>query len=381
MTTSIFQNRKNNYVKSDDPNISREERMTRLKFELREHIRFLSDYDVMTTDWLRMAESLHQIANVAFMETHLPASDDNPLSQKGKKETGTLWDQERDELAVRILLEEGKLNLALRILHKYKTATRGGNKFEDLVKSTCKKFNSDIVSVTDRCRVFEQSVGVLLRYALQHVEALQILDVPELLGHVKEVLTESLSSEKKENLGADSEKMQETLIIHYLQSLSAKMEDMDEDRVMELIESNNIIPLLVDHLHKHYNWYKIETLNAACKFFANAMSSEAYTTEKDKFITSKEVQQKLVDLKGYFVSELVSTYGLKKKEVQSLLDQLVKFELIHGEAKVVPLKSKGVEEKKDDKKPEEKKDESVKKDKDEKKEEEKKTGSIERNCL
>jgi hypothetical protein len=33
--------------------------------------------------------------------------------------SGSLWDQERDEISVRVLLEEGKLNLALRILQQY----------------------------------------------------------------------------------------------------------------------------------------------------------------------------------------------------------------------------------------------------------------------
>ena len=35
--------------------------MTRLKYELREHIRFLNDFEPMSTDWLRMAESLNQV--------------------------------------------------------------------------------------------------------------------------------------------------------------------------------------------------------------------------------------------------------------------------------------------------------------------------------
>ena len=55
------------------------------------------------------------------------------LAQAGKKSTGTLWDANRDELAIRILLEEGKLNLALRVLHKYKIAQRG-EKWSDQIK-------------------------------------------------------------------------------------------------------------------------------------------------------------------------------------------------------------------------------------------------------
>lgn len=55
--------RKTAYSKSDDATSSREERMSRLKYELREHIRYLSDYQLLNTDWLRMAESLHQVNN------------------------------------------------------------------------------------------------------------------------------------------------------------------------------------------------------------------------------------------------------------------------------------------------------------------------------
>lgn len=62
------------------------------------------------------------------METHLPPLETNPLMQQGKKTSGTLWDQEQDELAVRILLEEGKLNLALRILHKFKQVCPGASR-------------------------------------------------------------------------------------------------------------------------------------------------------------------------------------------------------------------------------------------------------------
>ena len=72
--------RRTAYSKADDAASSREERLARLKTELREHIRFLSDYDLLSSDWLRMAESMHQIANVAFMETSLPLIEENPVS-------------------------------------------------------------------------------------------------------------------------------------------------------------------------------------------------------------------------------------------------------------------------------------------------------------
>jgi len=329
--------RENAYVKSNDPSASRDERMTRLKFELREHIRFLADYPILSTDWLRMAESLHQIANVAFMETHLPPSDQNPLLQQGKKTSGTLWDQEKDELAVRILLEEGKLNLALRILHYYKNLERETSRFESELAICCKKFNSDKSTVNERCRVFEQSLGILLKYAFGHVEALQIMDVPEFMQHISEVLEDAKDSKKTE-LMENTDKMQDTLVISYLASVAVKMiDDMDEDRVMDLVERNRIFPLLAEHMRRHYTWYRLETLQASALFFSNAMRSDAFTTEEDRFVKDEEAMRVLVDLKGLYFQQLIDKHDFKKSEIHTLMAKLEKYEAIVGKAKHVPL--------------------------------------------
>ena len=126
---------------------SKEDRIQRLKDELREHIRLVCftmppmSSPIFVTkgtclimkfcrrsgwEWARLQakidfkfwlllfvpqKSLHQIANVAFMETNLPANEQNPLEQSGelvwekrtfkkksssgKKDQGTLWDQEK----------------------------------------------------------------------------------------------------------------------------------------------------------------------------------------------------------------------------------------------------------------------------------------------
>jgi len=342
--------RKAAYNKADEAGASREERMARLKAELREHIRFLADYDLLSTDWLRMAESLHQIANVAFMETHLPPSDDNPLEQHGKKDTGTLWDQERDELAVRILLEEGKLNLALRILHRYRQALRDGDKFTALLKATSEKFHSDVNTVSERCKVFEQSVGILLQFAFSHVEALQIMDLPEFLQHASEVLTEAAASTRLAT-PLEVDKMQETLVLHYLDSMARRLEDMDEDRVMDLVQEHNIMSTTIAHLAKHYTWYKLDGLEAALRFLNGCMASEAYQADRAKFVSDKETVGQLLSLKALFLNEMLAAtaapasasgaaaaasagspkstsggYGFPKKSVQALLDEMARLE-------------------------------------------------------
>jgi len=62
-----------------NPSDLREEKLNRLKIELREHIRFLSDYSLLSPEWLRMADSLGQIAAVAQLETKLQPNKENPV--------------------------------------------------------------------------------------------------------------------------------------------------------------------------------------------------------------------------------------------------------------------------------------------------------------
>ena len=336
--SGILGMRKTAYSKADDAASSREERLGRLKTELREHIRFLSDYDPLSSDWLRMAESMHQIANVAFMETSLPLVEENPLQQTGKKGQGTLWDQEKDELAVRILLEEGKMNLVLRVLHRYKVATRQAS-WPATLQSTAQRFKSELSVVVERCRVFEQSVGVLLKYVMQHIEALQIIDQPEFIAHASEVIAEARSSEEKLD-GADADKMQQTLVIHYLSSLSGKLEELDEERLMDLIEENALLPLFVTYLEQRYTQHSVSTLMQASFALNNLIASDPYQSDPKRFLSADNTRS-LVALKGLFIAELVAKYGMKKASVQSLWDEVQRLERIVGESKVQPLKVRG----------------------------------------
>ncbi len=64
----------------------------------------------MSDPWFEMAEIFGRVAHISDVESQLPAS---------KKGDATLW--ETEEQALRFLLEDGKLNLCLRILIEFKT--------------------------------------------------------------------------------------------------------------------------------------------------------------------------------------------------------------------------------------------------------------------
>lgn len=65
-------------------------------------------YPILSDPWIEMAEVFGRIANISEVESNLPSA----------KKDATLW--ETEEQALRFLLEDGKLNLCVRILVDFK---------------------------------------------------------------------------------------------------------------------------------------------------------------------------------------------------------------------------------------------------------------------
>jgi hypothetical protein len=64
---------------------------------------------LLSDPWFEMADIFGRVANVSDVESKLPSAKDN----------ATLW--ETEEQALRFVLEDGKLNLCLRLLIDFKT--------------------------------------------------------------------------------------------------------------------------------------------------------------------------------------------------------------------------------------------------------------------
>ena len=114
-------------------------------------------------------------------------------------------------------MEDGKLNLCLRLLVDYKqymsAIHRGGEQLsEEAQQKTADKF--------------EQSLGTVLKNAWFHVEALQTTDLPLLIDYIGLVLRDATDSgagkgwleqlESFEQFGA----RQEAMVLHYLHGKS-----------------------------------------------------------------------------------------------------------------------------------------------------------------
>lgn len=160
---------------------------------------------------------------------------------------GTLWDQQKDEMAVRMLLEEGKLNLTMRLLHQYMEVSMGHPTFMAAVRKAAEDTGQTDAKVTDtygqrppapwmdllalndapgRCRNFEISCGLLLTSALSHVEALQILDIPYLVKHCQDVIQHGLDNDQYTKFADNQEGMQKSVVVHFLRRLTDQLDEV-----------------------------------------------------------------------------------------------------------------------------------------------------------
>ena len=150
--------RQNKYGASTDQD-TLEELSKKLANDLRGHVRNLEKSALFSREWIHLTESLQHIATIAKMEHRLPA--ENAAS--------TLW--EEDEVVVRFILEEGKLNMCLRVLQEYKALVRPAGAFGAAAGAAAGTLGIPEGEVGSKMCIFEESIGLLLHCAMKSVEA------------------------------------------------------------------------------------------------------------------------------------------------------------------------------------------------------------------
>ena len=80
---------------------------------------------------------------------------------------------------------------------------------------------------------FEKGVGVVLRNAWAHVEALQTTEVPIMCSHIAEVLrgiSNHAQLVQQQARAGDLHQRQEVLVYYYLADILTHLEEIREDR-------------------------------------------------------------------------------------------------------------------------------------------------------
>eukprot|EP00238_Polyblepharides_amylifera_P001527 CAMPEP_0196570970 /NCGR_PEP_ID=MMETSP1081-20130531/1140_1 /TAXON_ID=36882 /ORGANISM="Pyramimonas amylifera, Strain CCMP720" /LENGTH=281 /DNA_ID=CAMNT_0041887691 /DNA_START=61 /DNA_END=905 /DNA_ORIENTATION=+ len=249
----------------------------KLSADVRKHIRTIQSHPFLSQQWINSVETLHHISNIAMMEQRLPA-----------KAGGTLW--ERDQLTVRFVLEESKLNLCIRALMDFKEQCRDTN-IDLRLERVSRELSVERQQLLARMKNFEESVGLILGCCFKSVETLQTSDLGVLVKHCTDVLAHSQAAKVLESLTVENaSKAQETLVVQYLESLASKLEDLREDHVIGLIAQHQTVAQVVDLLYErnHLPQLSEEVKELGCQFLSYVFSSEMYATHRGHVIGGRD---------------------------------------------------------------------------------------------
>ena len=83
-------------------------------------------------------------------------------------------------------------------------------------------------ALVSRVLTMEQSLGTLLRCALEHIESVQTTDMPELIGLVEQVLAASCQRQPGH---VNFERTQELMVLKYLESVAVRIDSFEESKV------------------------------------------------------------------------------------------------------------------------------------------------------
>jgi hypothetical protein len=161
------------------------------------------------------------------------------LDTQGRADSeGTLWDQEHHETPIRVLVEEAKVNLCLRIIHDFKRWAHESPDKDATIAHIKQTYDFQDQHIVHKLSQFEEYMGLLLCRALVHVETLQLMDIPLLIEHIAYVLNygspESLTNPK----------MQETVALFYFSSLMTHAEKLNNREVLARVLEQNLVRLV-----------------------------------------------------------------------------------------------------------------------------------------
>jgi len=274
-----------------------------------------------------MLSSLQHMTDTAVLEQQASMFEQASTTAEGPAGAGavlsTLW--ERNELTIRYLLEEGKLNLCLRLMIDFKDMQRQEMFAQALATAKAQEPShsfDDLPTIKVKAALYEQCLGMLLSCAFSNVESLQTLDMPALFEHMGKTLTFSLTHPEMVK-SRDADRRQEVLSLHYLAVIFQKIEGLQEDRIMELVGEHNIIGLVIDNITIYFPEYSTSTKQQSCLALSGIFSTEEYKSSPDRFFPTKEDKMKLVDLDETVFKVQFPDYAAKKN-VRPLLDAVSK---------------------------------------------------------
>jgi len=284
----------------------------KLSADLRNSVRQINNVPYLSNEWFSMVDTLAHISNIAQMEQQQP------------KRGGCLWD--RDEYTVRFVIEEGKLNLCLRMLVEHTERRRNTAACQQLISHKASEKNWPQEKVWQSTNRFEQSMGQLLLHCFKNVETFQTLDMQVLAEHCAAVLSHANSTQLLKTVPPEvAAVMQELLSLNYLQLLGTHLESLNEDVIVNVLAQHGVVAHVIDLLFESHQHMDKASQQRGCQFLSAVFNAENFSNHRNRIIPTSQLNERLVAFKDLLLQESVKDYK-QRKAVQYLLDEIQRLE-------------------------------------------------------
>lgn len=290
----------------------------------RKCVRNINQYPILSPEWIAVVDSLRQLTRLVQLEGRMPGNAKVPacLGRDAESE-GTLWDQEANENAIRILVEEAKVNLCLRMMNDYKQWCYSPSVKENTINETKQAYNYSDAQIRQKLMQFEESLGLLLWRALVHVETLQLMDIPLLIEHCSLVLGQCVRDPDT----AKDLQSQETVILYYYSSLMKHAEALNNQELLAKAREQRLVHLVVDHVLTNISGYPSDLQFTVAEGLAALADNEDFSCSWEDFFVGTEgeeqdraLKEKFLELDEKLAQVVIQENPDSKKQIRPLLD-------------------------------------------------------------
>ena len=286
--------------------------------KIKASVRRLLVAEVLTDEWLIVAAEVEQLSTFSTMEASFKPPEESGETL-GKNAVGTLWDTSKKVDTLRVLVEEAKVNICIRLLKEFRDWSLSQRKNADIESCAVRhsRARQDIELKLDQ---FEFDLGLLLRRLFEYVEAIQLADMPLLLEYIARVLA-SIVPES----GTQLELRQESQVFTYLKYIFRNLDQMNEQQVLHWLAEFTLTATLfriVTDLHQCFTAaVRAEILEAVSAL----AESELFLSRKDTFIPP-EAKPKLVKIRNEYIRDMIVETPEKRSVLRPLLELIDRLE-------------------------------------------------------
>jgi len=229
----------------------------RLALNLKTKVREINPAALFSAPWENLVHVLASIASLLGMEAHLAESKEEPF-----------W--EGEQIALKYLMEDLKLNICLKLLDEYKIEQLSIMQREETPENK------------NLCEQYEKSLCKIVEISVSHTEIVQVLELTLLLSFIKEVLSAAVS--QPETLGDDLNGFAESSCIVMLEMVMQNCEEIGESKIVSKIRQHDIFSLLIQHVNTNHSKLSQRHLESALKTLSYIVDTEDFAIHQESYV-------------------------------------------------------------------------------------------------